>query len=94
MKKLLDKFKSWLHRIGLLTVFPKPTKKAKRWAEKNTRFNNPQSRYEHQMYTFAIGLHSAALHRGLQPDSDDYFDYIDQEIRKAFPAYGWEHIND
>ena len=46
------------------------------------------------MYTFAIGLHSAALHRGLQPDSDDYFDYIDQEIRKAFPAYGWEHIND
>jgi hypothetical protein len=46
------------------------------------------------MYSFAIGLHGAALHRGLQPDSDDYFDYIDQEIRKAFPAYGWEHIND
>ena len=94
MRKLYRRFKSLLHRIGLLTAFAKPTKKAKRWAEKNTRFNNPQSRYEHQMYTFAIGLHSAALHRGLQPDSDDYFDYIDQEIRKAFPAYGWEHIND
>ena len=94
MKKLLDKLKSWLHRIGLLKAFPKPTKKAKRWAEKNTWFKEPQTDLEKSMFACAFFLHSQALNEGLSTDSDEYFDYIDAGMRENFASYGWEKVDE
>jgi hypothetical protein len=65
---------------------PQPTQKAREWAEKNKWFHR-----DRQMTAFAYGVHEdLVLNHGVQPDTDEYYRQIDDNMRKRFP----EHFED
>ena len=66
---------------------PAPEPKAKEWGEKNTWFGDE----EHKgMTAYAYALHEEAIKdNGLSPNSDQYFQYIDSEMRGRFSDYEW-----
>jgi|TARA_R110001583_G_scaffold4011_1_gene24073 hypothetical protein len=66
---------------------PEPEPKAKEWGEKNTWFGDE----EHKgMTAYAYALHEEAIKdNGLSPNSDQYFEYIDNGMRGRFSEYEW-----
>lgn len=67
-------------------VQPQVSPEAQAWAEKNQWFM--RQGYE-EMTALAYGSHEAAIRKGIQPNSPDYFDYIDNRMRAAFPEHDW-----
>ena len=65
---------------------PQVSPEAQAWAEKNQWFM--REGYE-EMTALAYGSHTAAIRSGMSPNSPEYFDYIDNRMRAAFPEHDW-----
>ena len=59
---------------------PQPDGKAEAWRQRNGWFGNDSA-----MTGYALGFHQALVGRGVDPDSDDYYQSVDAEMRKRFP---------
>ena len=70
---------------------PEPSPEAKEWAEKNNWFM--KQGYE-DMTALAYGVHTKAVNLGMDVNSQEYFDYIDDALRKSFPYYDWQDQRD
>lgn len=64
---------------------PELSDRQKRWAQDNPWFGNPD---HPDMTALAYGVHERLVRReGVAPNSDDYYQRIDAEMRKKFPEY-------
>jgi hypothetical protein len=54
--------------------------KAESWREKNTWFGADE-----EMTALALGLHEKLVRSGVDPRSDDYYQRVDETMRKRFP---------
>lgn len=66
---------------------PKPEPEAQEWASRNEWF---MKEGHEEMTALAYGSHTAAIRSGIKPNSPEYFDYIDNRMRNAFPDYNWQ----
>lgn len=58
----------------------KPSAKAEAWAEKNEWFGQDET-----MTQAAFIFHKDIIEEGVEPDSDEYYEEIDNRLRAAFP---------
>jgi hypothetical protein len=66
---------------------PEPEPKAKEWGEKNSWFGDDDHK---GMTAYAYALHEEAIKdNGLSPNSDQYFQYIDENMRSRFSDFDW-----
>jgi hypothetical protein len=64
-----------------------PEPKAKEWGDKNPWFGDEAHK---GMTAYAYALHEEAIKdNGISPNSDQYFEYIDQHMRSRFDDYVW-----
>lgn len=56
--------------------------KAAAWKEQNSWFG-----VDEEMTALALGLHEKLVRSGVDPRSDDYYDKVNQTMRKRFPDY-------
>lgn len=61
---------------------PKPDRKALSWQDKNAWFGQDE-----EMTSLALGLHEKLVRAGTDPTSDEYYNTIDNTMRKRFPEY-------
>jgi hypothetical protein len=61
---------------------PKPDRKALSWQDKNSWFGQDE-----EMTSLALGLHEKLVRAGTDPSSDEYYNTIDNTMRKRFPEY-------
>jgi hypothetical protein len=59
---------------------PRADKKATRWQERNTWFGQDE-----EMTSLALGLHEKLKRTGVNIGSDEYYDAIDNTMRRRFP---------
>jgi hypothetical protein len=64
---------------------PKPAPKAAQWAENNKWFGADEHK---DMTALAYGIHEKLIRdEGIDPNSDEYFEKIDTQMRSRFPDY-------
>lgn len=63
-------------------VQPKADPKAEAWREKNTWFGEDE-----EMTALALGLHEKLIRNGVDPNSDEYYNQVDNTMRKRFPDH-------
>ena len=56
--------------------------KAETWRQNNTWFGTDE-----EMTALALGLHEKLVKSGVDPRSDDYYQKVDQTMKKRFPDY-------
>lgn len=62
---------------------PAPSQKALQWAERNPWFG---AKGDKEMTALAYGIHERLIRdEGIQPDTDEYYEAIDEAIRTRFP---------
>lgn len=61
---------------------PKVSERTKQWADKNPWFGRPGNE---EMTAQAFAAHEKAVRDGVAPESDEYYNRIDQAVRKLFP---------
>ena len=61
-------------------VQPRPSGRAKDWADKNDWFNNDRA-----MTFTSMEIHKDLVQEGFDVETDDYYNEIDARIRKEFP---------
>lgn len=61
---------------------PKPSDRALKWAEKNSWFEDRVD-----MRSYAFGMHELLKQKGVKPDTDEYYEAIDEAVRDKFPEY-------
>lgn len=61
---------------------PKPSSRAQEWAQKNPWFGKEG---HEDMTAQAFVAHERAVKQGIAPDSDEYYNRIDQAVRSMFP---------
>lgn len=66
---------------------PRPDPAAEEWAKGNEWFMKPG---HEEMTALAYGSHTAAINNGIKVNSPEYFEYIDNRVRSAFPEYDWQ----
>lgn len=66
-----------------------PDAKAKNWQEKNTWFGT-----DPEMTALALGLHDKLVRSGVDPRTDEYYEKIDQTMRKRFSDYFGEEADE
>jgi hypothetical protein len=66
---------------------PRPDPAAEEWAKGNEWFMKPG---HEEMTALAYGSHTAAINNGIKVNSPEYFEYIDNRVRSAFPEYEWQ----
>jgi len=59
---------------------PVTDRKAESWRTKNTWFG-----VDKKMTGFALGLHQELVESGVDPRSDDYYEKVNTQVRRAFP---------
>ena len=62
------------------SVAPRPSGKAKEWADKNEWFNSDRA-----MTFTSMEIHKDLVQEGFDVESDEYYNEIDARIRKEFP---------
>ena len=72
-------------------ALPEPSPEAKGWAEKNDWF---MKEGHEEMTALAYGAHTSAVQKGMNTNSQEYFDYIDNRMRSSFPEYDWQDQRD
>jgi hypothetical protein len=71
---------------------PKPTEDAANWAEENPWFGDPDHA---DMTALAYGVHERLIkHDGIKPDTPEYFETINSEMRQRFPEQFTEEQGD
>ena len=70
---------------------PQPVvdQKAEAWKEKNPWFGADE-----EMTALALGLHEKLVRSGVDPRSDDYYDRVNATMRKRFPDYFNEEVEE
>ena len=63
--------------------------KAEAWKEKNAWFGTDE-----EMTALALGLHEKLVRSGVDPRSDDYYDRVNATMRKRFPDYFNEEVEE
>jgi len=63
--------------------------KAEAWKEKNPWFGADE-----EMTALALGLHEKLVRSGVDPRSDDYYDRVNATMRKRFPDYFNEEVEE
>jgi len=63
--------------------------KAEAWREKNAWFGTDE-----EMTALALGLHEKLVRSGVDPRSDDYYDRVNATMRKRFPDYFNEEVEE
>lgn len=62
---------------------PAPSQKALQWAERNPWFG---AKGDKEMTALAYGIHERLIRdEGIQPDTDEYYEAIDEAMRTRFP---------
>ena len=75
------------HQQSAAQQVPEPEPRAKEWGEKNSWFGDEGHK---GMTAYAYALHEEAIKdNGLSPNSDQYFEYIDKNMRSRFNDYDW-----
>tara|TARA_R100001163_G_scaffold52025_1_gene39393 strand:+ start:1154 stop:2206 length:1053 start_codon:yes stop_codon:yes gene_type:complete len=71
---------------------PAPSPESEAWANNNPWFMSQEHK---AMTATAYGLHEEAVRdHGLRPNSDQYFQYVDNGMRSSYPDYGWQDESD
>jgi hypothetical protein len=66
--------------------FRTPTAKTNEWVEKNAGWFQHEDHPD--MTALAFGIHERLIRKdGMRPDTDEYFETLDKEMREAFPKY-------
>ena len=70
---------------------PQPVidQKAEAWKDKNPWFGADE-----EMTALALGLHEKLVRSGVDPRSDDYYDRVNATMRKRFPDYFNEEVEE
>ena len=68
---------------------PASDPKAEAWREKNAWFGTDE-----EMTALALGLHEKLVRSGVDPRSDDYYDRVNATMRKRFPDYFNEEVEE
>jgi hypothetical protein len=70
---------------------PQPVidQKAEAWKDKNPWFGTDE-----EMTALALGLHEKLVRSGVDPRSDDYYDRVNATMRKRFPDYFNEEVEE
>ena len=70
---------------------PQPVvdQKAEAWKDKNPWFGADE-----EMTALALGLHEKLVRSGVDPRSDDYYDRVNATMRKRFPDYFSEEVEE
>jgi hypothetical protein len=63
--------------------------KAEAWKDKNPWFGADE-----EMTALALGLHEKLVRSGVDPRSDDYYDRVNATMRKRFPDYFSEEVEE
>jgi hypothetical protein len=63
--------------------------KAEAWKDKNPWFGTDE-----EMTALALGLHEKLVRSGVDPRSDDYYDRVNATMRKRFPDYFNEEVEE
>ena len=63
--------------------------KAEAWKEKNPWFGTDE-----EMTALALGLHEKLVRSGVDPRSDDYYDRVNATMRKRFPDYFADEVDE
>jgi len=71
------------------TTQPVTDPKAEAWREKNTWFGTDE-----EMTALALGLHEKLVRSGVDPRSDDYYNRVNATMRKRFPDYFNEEVEE
>lgn len=66
-----------------------PDTKAKAWQEKNSWFGS-----DPEMTALALGLHEKLVRSGVDPRTDEYYEKVDQTMRRRFPDYFEEEASE
>jgi len=64
------------------TEFPEPDPKAVEWQKDNEWFGADE-----EMTSFAYGVHDKLVREGVDPESDQYYNSIDERMRQVFPSH-------
>ena len=62
--------------------FPDPDPKAVEWQKDNEWFG-----VDEEMTSFAYGVHDKLVREGVDPESDQYYNSIDERMRQVFPSH-------
>ena len=68
---------------------PVTDQKAEAWKDKNPWFGADE-----EMTALALGLHEKLVRSGVDPRSDDYYDRVNATMRKRFPDYFNEEVEE
>ena len=62
-----------------------PTPQAAQWHERNSWYGDMDNEEHSEATQFAYFHHNNLIHEGYEPDSDDYYEALDQRIKRAYP---------
>lgn len=65
----------------------KPDAKAEEWYSRNSEWFQGQGDVEEEMTAYAFGVSDNLLKKGIDPKSDEYYQRIDESVRRRFPDY-------
>lgn len=65
----------------------KPDAKAEEWYGRNSEWFQGQGEVEEEMTAYAFGVSDNLLKKGIDPKSDEYYQRIDESVRRRFPDY-------
>ena len=55
------------------------------WAEDNPWFGEWSKEYDPEMTGYAFGVHEKLIKSGIAPDTEEYYNQIDDAMRRGFP---------
>jgi hypothetical protein len=64
---------------------PKPSQMGIEWANKNSWFGPHSTGYDPEMTGYAYGVHEKLIRSGIAPDTEAYYNQIDDAMRSVFP---------
>lgn len=64
------------------TAQPTPSSKAQKWVAENQWFGKDED-----LTSFARGLHMQLVTKGMDPESDIYYETLTERVRRAFPSH-------
>jgi len=66
---------------------PKPDVKAEKWYESNSNWFQAQGDLEEEMTAYAFGVSDILRNKNVDPRSDEYYQKVDEAVRRRFPEY-------
>lgn len=66
---------------------PKPDAKAEKWYESNSNWFLAQGDLEEEMTAYAFGVSDILRNKNVDPRSDEYYQKVDEAVRRRFPEY-------